>query len=164
MLVYCGLMTEIRLLIHDIRSTHNVGSLFRTADAAGVSRIYISGYSPTPIDRFGRKVKELSKVALDAEEVVPWEQVGDVFALISTLKQGGWKIVGVEQDERSIDYRNFTGEGRILVVMGTEVGGMTGELRAACDTLLEIPMHGMKDSLNVSVAAGIVLFSLRRED
>lgn len=153
-------MEEIALLLHDVRSAHNVGSVFRTADAAGVSKIYLSGYTPTPVDRFGRSQKEIVKTALGAERSLAWEYQKSPAKIISRLKKEGWQVLGVEQDARAVDYRSFKAEGPTLVIMGNEVKGMSKGLRARCDTLVEIPMHGKKESLNVSVAAGIILFSI----
>src|SRR5947209_15487213 len=98
---------EIAALLHNIRSSHNVGSIFRTSDAAGVSKIFISGYSPIPIDRFGRPQKDIVKTALGAENNTPWEYFKTPQKIISNLKKDGWHIVGVEQDARAIDYRTF---------------------------------------------------------
>lgn len=153
-------MKETAVLLHNIRSAHNVGSIFRTSDAAGVSRVFLSGYTPTPIDRFGRPQKDIAKTALGAE-LVPWEYSKNAPSLIRRLKKEGWIIVGVEQDARAIDYREFSVVEKTVFVMGNEVLGISPQLRALCNVLVEIPMHGKKESLNVSVAAGIVLFSLQ---
>jgi 23S rRNA (guanosine2251-2'-O)-methyltransferase len=152
-------MREIAVLLHNIRSAHNVGSLFRTSDAAGVSRIFLSGYTPTPLDRFGSPRKDLSKVALGAEKFVPWEYQKDPYATITRLRKEGWQIVGVEQDARAVNYRKFKVKRPTLFILGNEVRGISPALRKKCDALIEIPMRGKKESLNVSVAAGIVLFS-----
>jgi len=150
---------ETRVLLHNIRSAHNVGSIFRTADAAGVSRVYLSGYTPIPKDRFGREQKIIAKTALGAEKFIPWEYVASTPALIAALKKEGWTIVGIEQDKRSYDYRSYEWCEKTLFVFGNEVRGLSKELRDKCDALVEIPMRGKKESLNVSVAAGIVLFA-----
>ena len=149
---------EVAVLLHNIRSTHNVGSIFRTADAAGVSRVYLTGYTPTPTDRFGRARKDIAKTALGAEKFLPWEHHPSPSRLISKLKKEGWRIVGVEQDARARDYRKFKAKGKTVFVFGNEVLGIPKDIRKKCDTLIEIPMHGKKESLNVSVAAGVVLF------
>ena len=151
---------EVAVLLHNIRSAHNVGAIFRTADAAGVTKIYLSGYTPTPIDRFGRPRKEIEKTALGGEFSVRWEYAKAPALVISKLKKSGWHIVGVEQDERAIDYRTFKTDKPTLIILGNEVKGISKRLRDRCNTLVEIPMHGTKESLNVSVAAGIILFSL----
>ncbi len=152
---------EIAVLLHNVRSTHNVGSIFRTADAAGVSRIFLSGYTPTPLDRFGRPQKDIAKTALGAEGYIPWEHSASPVRLISKLKKEGWDIVGVEQDARAHDYRSFKTKGKTVLVFGNEVAGLSKEVREKCDSLIEIPMRGRKESLNVSVTAGIILFSIR---
>ncbi len=152
-------MQKIAVLLHNIRSSHNVGSIFRTADAAGVSRMYLSGYTPSPTDRFERVQKDIAKTALGAEKTVPWEY-NKKPSMITELKRTGWRIVGVEQDNRSRDYRSFTLAHPTLFVFGNEVKGLSSALKKKCDELIEIPMRGTKESLNVSVAAGIVLFSV----
>lgn len=148
------------LLIHDIRSVYNVGAMFRTADAVGIDKIYLSGYSPTPIDRFGRARQDFHKSALDSENSVEWEYSEDVFDLCKRKKAEGYKIVALEQNSNSIDYKKYKPSEKTLLVMGTESGGMDSKLLALCDVILEIPMRGIKDSLNVSVATGIILYRL----
>lgn len=150
---------ERAVLLHNIRSAHNVGSIFRTADAAGVSRLYLSGYTPLPIDRFGRPQKDIAKTALGAEGYLAWEKARSPADCIGALRESGWHIVGVEQDKRSIDYRSIELSHPTLFVFGNEVRGLSTGIRRLCDTLIEIPMHGEKESLNVSVAAGIILFN-----
>ena len=154
-------MQEIAVLLHNIRSAHNVGSIFRTADAAGVAKVFFSGYTPSPVDRFGYARKDVAKVALGAEKFVPWEYQKDPYAIITPLRDKGWHIVGVEQDAHAIDYRTLKISRPTLFVLGNEVRGISPALRKKCDTLIEIPMRGKKESLNVAVAAGIVLFSVR---
>lgn len=155
-------MSEIVAVLPNIRSAHNVGSIFRSADGAGVSRLVLAGYTPKPVDRFGRPDKTLAKTALGAEKSIPWDYQRDTAGALRRLKAEGWRIVGVEQDERAIDYRTFAKGGKIALVFGNEVRGLSPQLRAICDELIEIPMHGTKESLNVSVAAGIVLFAMRQ--
>ena len=148
----------VAVLFHNVRSAHNVGALFRTADGAGVSKVYLTGYTPTPLDRFGRPQKEIAKTALGAEKTVPWEYAKSPAGVIERLRRDGWTIVGVEQDARSVDYRSFKVGGDTLFIFGAEVRGLSPALCRRCDVLIEIPMHGAKESLNVSVAAGIILF------
>lgn len=149
---------ETAVLLHNIRSAHNVGSIFRTADGAGVSKIFLSGYSPMPIDRFERPQKDIAKTALGAEKFVKWEYARTPEEIITRLKGEGWRVVGVEQDARAIDYRKLEQKEKTLFILGNEVRGISPALRKRCDVLVEIPMHGKKESLNVSVAAGVVLF------
>jgi tRNA G18 (ribose-2'-O)-methylase SpoU len=94
---------EVVVLVHDIRSTHNVGSIFRTSDAVGVSKIYLSGFSPTPKDKFGRWRKDVCKVALGAEQSITWEYLDSPINLIKKMKKEGFEVVGLEQAEKSID-------------------------------------------------------------
>lgn len=151
-------MKETAVLLHNIRSAHNVGSIFRTCDAAGVSRVYLSGYTPLPIDRFGRPQKDIAKTALGAEASVPWTYTKSPTLLIRSLREKMWRIVGVEQHSRSQDYRNFKGGAHTLFIFGNEVRGISPQMLAGCDDIIEIPMRGKKESLNVSVAAGVILF------
>lgn len=153
----------IFLILHDIRSSENVGSIFRTADAAGVSRIYLSGYTPAPLDRFKRKNARLAKAALGAEESVPWEACNDVHVLIQELKRKNISVVAVEQSPHSIPYTELTVKKPMAFIFGNEVEGIPETVLQEADAILEIPMHGTKESLNVSVAAGIVLFAYSRE-
>ncbi len=148
------------LILHDVRSVENVGAIFRTADAAGIDKIYLTGYTPAPLDRFGRKRKDLAKSALGAEEFVKWEQKKNILPLISKLKQEKYKIIAIEQDENSVDYKKVkTGEKNAFLV-GTEVSGIPQNILKRCDIIAEIPMKGEKESLNVSVATGIALFGI----
>lgn len=146
------------LIIHDIRSVHNVGALFRTADSVGIHRIIISGYSPTPLDRFGRVRSDMAKSALGAERSVPWEYSENIIETLNQLKNDGYVVVGLEQDPRSVDYKTITKSDKMVFIIGTETTGMDIILRDTCDILAEIPMHGSKESLNVSVATGILLY------
>ncbi len=154
------MVSQISILLHNIRSTHNVGAIFRTADATGVNKIYVSGYTPGPVDRFGRDRSDISKASLGAEKTVGWESVSDVIELIKNLKKQGVYICGVEQDKNSIDYRNIPKGKNILLILGNEVDGIDREILDLCDCIAELPMLGVKESLNVSVTAGIVLYSL----
>lgn len=151
---------ETRLLLDNIRSTHNVGSIFRTAETLGISKIYCGGTTPAPIDRFGRKRKDIAKVSLGAEDSVEWEHVESGVVLAKKLKKEGFKIIALEQDAKSIDYKEMRIRGKILVILGNEVGGVSKELLKLSDTIIEIPLKGKKESLNVSVAAGVALFRL----
>ncbi len=151
-------MQDISVILHDIRSSENVGSIFRTSDAAGVSKIYLTGYTPAPLDRFKRKNTKLSKAALGAEDFIPWESVADIHALIEKLKAGGVAVVAVEQDARSIPYTEWKPEKPTAFIFGNEVGGVPAGVLNESDAIVEIPMHGKKESLNVSVSAGVVLF------
>lgn len=152
---------QLIVIIHDVRSVENVGAMFRTADAVGVNKIYLTGYTPTPLDRFGRKRGDLAKSALGAEEFVLWEQKKSLATLISNLKKQGYIVIAVEQDKASIDYRKISTKFKnknLAFIMGNEVTGVPKNIFKKCDAIAEIPMHGKKESLNVSVALGVVLF------
>ena len=149
----------VAVLLHNIRSAHNVGAIFRTADAAGVSKIFLSGYTPVPLDKFGRTQKEIAKTALGAEGYIPWEYCKTPGEVIAKAREGGFQIVGIEQDARARDYRNFKPESPTLFIFGNEVRGLSPQLKKICDDLIQIPMFGKKESLNVATTAGIILFS-----
>jgi len=154
-------MSKIALILNNIRSNENVGSIFRTADAAGVYKIYICGYTPAPIDRFGRINKALSKAALGAEKFVKWQKVKNLKGIIERLKNEKSKVVAVEQSPKSKNYRLLSKIYNLALVFGNEVTGLSKKDLSLCDTIIEIPMRGEKESLNVAVTAGIILFQLR---
>lgn len=146
------------LILHNIRSIENVGAMFRTADAAGINKIYLTGYTPCPLDRFGRKRGDLAKSALGAEEYVPWEYKKMVCPVIAKLKRDSFLVVGVEQDKKSVDYKKVKIKNKNAFIVGAEVTGIPKNVLKKCDIVAEIPMLGKKESLNVSTALGIVLF------
>ena len=159
-------MPEIIVIAHNIRSTHNVGAIFRTSEGFGVKKIVLSGYTPYPRQTNDSRLPHIAdkltlqihKTALGAEAIVPFEyQEAPDFA---TLKNDGYTIVGLEQDERSTLIQNYKAPEKIALLLGEEVNGLTPELRTTCDDLIEIPMRGQKESFNVSVAAGIALYAL----
>ena len=147
------------LILPDIRSVENVGAMFRTADAAGINKIYLTGITPCPLDRFGRKRGDMAKSALGAEEYVPWEYKKRVCPVIAKLKRDGYQIIAIEQDEKSINYKKVKLKNKNAFIVGTEVTGLPKDVLAKCDVIAEIPMKGKKESLNVSVALGVVLFN-----
>lgn len=147
------------VLLPDIRSAHNVGSIFRTCDAAGVSRVVLSGYSPRPVDKFGRVQKEIAKTALGGEKTIPWIYEKSTKSAINDLKEEGFSIVGVELLEGAIDYRKYKVVKKVVFVFGNEVDGLSKSILVLCDKVIQIPMRGKKESLNVSVSAGIILFN-----
>ncbi|MEI6494854.1 MAG: TrmH family RNA methyltransferase [bacterium] len=153
-------MKEVCVILDNIRSTHNVGSIFRTSDAGGVKKIYLVGYTPAPLDRFDREVASLTKASLGAEKSVEWEQVADIGELIERLKKENFQIVAVEQDEKSVDYKTVELKDKVAIILGNEVDGVSKETLSLCDIIAEIPMKGEKESLNVSVSAGVALFRL----
>ena len=148
------------IILDNIRSAHNVGSIFRTADGAGVEKIYLLGYTPTPVDRFGRPQPEIAKTSLGASEIIPFEHIENTNKenLIERLKENGFTIVAVEQTPISTNLYDFVVPSKVCYILGNEVDGVGKELLALADTAVEIPMLGSKESLNVSVTAGIALF------
>ncbi len=151
---------EIVVLLHDIRSTHNVGSIFRTCDALGVSKIYLSGYTPAPTDKYGRARSDIAKVALGAEKTIPWESVFSPVNLIKKFKKNKYQIIALEQTKGSVDYKKVKVRQPVLFIVGNEVTGVSEKLLSLSDVIAEIPMKGNKESLNVSVAFGVALFRL----
>lgn len=148
------------LILNNIRSVENVGAMFRTADAAGIDKIYLVGITPAPVDRFGRKRKDLAKSALGAEEFVSWGQVPKILPLIKKLKREGFQIIAIEQDPKSVDYKKVKAQNKNAFIVGAEVEGLPKEVLKECDIIAEIPMKGKKESLNVSVSLGIALFRI----
>ena len=148
------------LILNDIRSVENVGAMFRTVDAAGIDKIYLVGYTPAPVDRFGRKRNDLAKSALGAEDFVAWEQVKTILPLIKKLKKDGFQIIAIEQDPKSVDYKKVKTKEKNAFIVGTEVTGIPKSILKHCDIIAEIPMKGKKESLNVSVSLGVALFRM----
>jgi tRNA G18 (ribose-2'-O)-methylase SpoU len=158
-------MKQVYVLLHNIRSTQNVGAILRTCDAVGVSKVFFSGITPSPVDRFGRKRNDVAKSSLGAEDTVEWEVLEEkgssVEDFLKNAKSEGFQIVALEQNENSVDYKElnekFPAEKRV-VVLGNEVDGVSKEILDLCDVIGEIPMMGQKESLNVSVSFGIFIF------
>ena len=148
------------LILNDIRSVQNVGAIFRTADAVGIDKIYLTGYTPTPLDRFGRKRGDLAKSALGAEEFVAWEYKKTISPLLLKLKREKFQIIAIEQDKNSIDYKKVKLGSKNAFILGTEVTGIPKNILKKCDIIAEIPMRGKKESLNVSVAFGVAIFGM----
>ncbi|MBI2482468.1 MAG: TrmH family RNA methyltransferase [Candidatus Vogelbacteria bacterium] len=161
MLVYHYMsQLSLSLILHNVRSAHNVGAIFRTADAAGVAKIYLTGYTPAPLDRFKRPVKEIAKTALGAEMTVPWEQVKDITELIARFKKEGIVVWALEQSKEAINYNQIKLIKSTALIVGNEVEGVKEDILNLCDQIIAIPMKGQKESLNVSVATGVVVFKL----
>lgn len=151
---------SVYIVLDDVRSAHNVGSILRTADGAGVVKVFLCGYTPAPIDRFGRVVKEIEKTSLGASKTVAWERADDVGILVSKLRSDDVEIVAVEQSPRSIDYRTFSPSRSTAFIFGNERIGVRADVVGGADVVIDIKMHGDKESLNVGVAVGVVLFSV----
>lgn len=144
----------VSILLDNVRSLNNVGSAFRTSDAFMVEKLYLGGITGTPPHR------DIQKTALGATESVVWEHVEDPIALIKNLKQEGYTIISIEQVDQSIMLDEFTPEKekKYCLVFGNEVFGVSDEVVAESDTCIEIPQHGTKHSLNISVSLGIVVW------
>jgi len=159
-------MPEIIVIAHNIRSTHNVGAIFRTAEGFGVKKIILSGYTPYPTKKPDSRLPHIAeklaaqihKTALGAEAMVPFEYQAE--PNLQSLKDAGFIVVGLEQDGRSVMLPDYRPPEKIALLLGEEVEGITADLRGSCDDLIEIPMHGKKESYNVSVATGIALYAL----
>ncbi len=154
----------INVVLWNIRSVYNVGSIFRTCDGAGVKKIYLIGVTPIPLDRFGNFRKDFKKVSLGAEKTVEWEYAKSFSAVYEKLKKtagGRIEILAVEQDKNSIPYFKYKRKNkRIALIFGEETKGLPKTILNKADKILEIPMRGKKESLNVSVAAGVVIYYL----
>lgn len=150
----------VMVVLDNIRSMHNVGSVFRTADAFLLQGIVLCGYTPKPPHR------DIHKTALGATETVAWEYAETTVQALQLLRENGYSLFAVEQAEGSIPLQQFreqhASSGKVAVVFGNEVSGVETEALALCDGCIEIPQWGMKHSLNISVAAGIVLWELVR--
>ena len=144
------------VILNNIRSLYNVGSIFRTADGVGLEKVWICGITGCPPN------KQISKTALGAEEKVSWEYREDIERLIKELREKGYQIVLLEQTETSALYHEFVPEFPVCLVIGNEVEGVSDKVLSWCDEAIEIEMEGLKNSLNVSVAFGIVAYSFRR--
>jgi tRNA G18 (ribose-2'-O)-methylase SpoU len=149
------LREDIRLLLPDIRSCHNVGAMFRTADACGVGPLYLAGYTATP------PKPQIDKVSLGAEKTVPWEKIEHAELFVRAQKEAGVYVVVLEKTEGSHDIHTALLKTPLLLIVGNEVDGVGKELLALADQVVHIPMYGLKESLNVSVAAGIAMATLR---
>lgn len=148
------------VILDNIRSVYNVGSIFRTADALGIDKIFLCGTTPAPIDRFGRERKDLAKVALGAEKKVEWEYCKNTSDILKRLKKEGFEVIAIEQAKDSIEYKDIKPKYPVVIVVGNEVGGIDKKILSLCDIIAEIPMKGAKESLNVSVAFGVAAFRI----
>lgn len=148
--------TPLCVVLDDVRSLHNIGSVFRTSDAFRVSRIYLCGITAQPPH------PEIHKTALGAEHTIEWKYIKDIVEAVEELKTEGYKVYAVEQTENSIMLNDFTPvkEDKYAVIFGNEVKGVNQEAINHCEGCIEIPQYGTKHSLNVSVTAGIVIWDL----
>jgi tRNA G18 (ribose-2'-O)-methylase SpoU len=162
-------MRSIVVIAHDIRSTHNVGSLLRTAEGLGIAHVYFTGYTPYPrhsgdtrLPHIAAKLDaQIHKTALGAETLIPWSYVEDVAACIATLKAEGYEVAALEQTPGSIPLPEYQPADKVALLLGREVEGIEPALLKRCDTAIEIPMSGRKESFNVVQAAAMALYAVR---
>ncbi|MBT4349798.1 RNA methyltransferase [bacterium] len=140
---------EFYLIAHNIRSLYNVGTIFRTADALGVDRLFLTGYTGCP------PRKEISKVALGAEDSVPWKHYKNTTHLIKKLKAEGVQIIALEKNNKSINYLDFKPKFPVALILGHEIEGVSSQLLKQADKTISLPMNGIKESLNVGVAMAV---------
>jgi tRNA G18 (ribose-2'-O)-methylase SpoU len=143
------------VVVNNIRSLHNVGTIFRTADGAGVAKIWLCGITGYPPQG------GIAKTALGAEDHVPWEYRDDVLGLLTELKKEGYQIVLLEQMQGSVSHDMFKAKPPVCLVVGNEIDGIAESLQSISDAAIEIEMDGIKNSLNVAVAFGIAVYQLR---
>jgi tRNA G18 (ribose-2'-O)-methylase SpoU len=159
-------MPEIIVIAHNIRSTHNVGALFRTAEGLGVGKIILSGYTPYPklqndtrLPHIANKLTDqIHKTALGAEASVHFEY--QEYVDLAAIKKAGYRLAALEQAQTSIMLPTYKSPAKVALLLGEEVHGITADMLEKCDDILEIPMVGKKESFNVSVAAGMALYQL----
>jgi tRNA G18 (ribose-2'-O)-methylase SpoU len=161
-------MPDIIVIAHNIRSSHNIGSIFRTCEGLGIKKLVLSGYSPypkKPNDKrlphvASRAAGQISKTALGADKYLSWEYANDVFSTISKLKSAGYTIASLEQSAKSIDLNEFDPPVKIAVILGSEIEGVSKDILDMSDIVIEIEMKGKKESFNVSAAAAMCLYKL----
>lgn len=148
---------ELVIIAHNIRSMHNVGSIFRSSDGVGASRLFLTGYTPCP------PRKEISKTALGADEMISWQHHKNPLKLIRQLKNEGYKIIALEKNKKSKSIYSFQSNEPLCLILGNEIEGVDQSIQEECQYILHLPMHGQKISLNVSVAFGIAAYQLRHQ-
>ena len=162
-------MRKIVIIAHNLRSSHNIGSLLRTADAMGVEQVYLTGYTPYPKSKEDIRLPHLAnkthqaiaKTALGAEKSVKWTTEKDVQGVIEKLKAKDYAVVALEQAQNSVKLTDYKPPQKIAIILGREVDGIEEEVISACDKVIEIPMFGKKESLNVVQAAAMAMYHCR---
>jgi 23S rRNA (guanosine2251-2'-O)-methyltransferase len=162
-------MRDIILVAHNLRSCHNVGSLLRTAEGLGVSKVILSGYTPHPKHEYDRRLphetakitSQIHKTALGAENTQKWEYHHDIFPVLGKLKRNGWSVAALEQTADSRPLPQYHPPQKVVLVVGREVEGIEPEILLVCDNILEIPMFGRKESFNVVQTAAMALYHCR---
>ena len=162
-------MRTIVVIAHDIRSTHNVGSLLRTCEGLGVSAMYLTGYTPYPsttdddrLPHIAQKLEgQIAKTALGAEKLIKWQYHEKIKTLLTSLKHEGYEIAALEQIIGAIKLPAYSPSSKLALLLGREVEGIDSSLLELCDTAIEIPMFGKKESFNVVQAAAMALYHFR---
>ncbi|MBU6415275.1 TrmH family RNA methyltransferase [Patescibacteria group bacterium] len=150
-------MNMFYVICHNIRSRENIGSIFRTADAFGLNKIFLTGYTPVPPH------EKISKTALGAEQFVLWDKMFSVSRLITRLKKEKFEMVALEQSQKSLDVARYRPSKNIALILGNEVNGIPPAILKKCDRIVEIPMQGKKESLNVAVAFGVAAYAISQK-
>ncbi len=152
------------IILHNVRSALNVGSIIRTADGCGVDHVYLTGFTAAPHDGVKAYMtqgeKRIAKTALGAEKNVPWTHKSAINDVFVALKYDDYMIVALEQADTSIDYKEFEVNFPLALVLGNEPNGIDKQTLERCDIIIDIPMRGSKESLNVAVAAGVVMYEI----
>lgn len=162
-------MRDLVLIAHNLRSAHNVGSLLRTAEGLGVSRVFLTGYTPYPQlgddqrlpHLVAKTEKQIDKTALGAQKTLDWHHSEEIDGVITKLKNGGYSIVALEQSPKSVSLPELKPPERLAIIVGREVEGVEPEVLDQCDAIVEIPMFGKKESYNVVQAAAMALYHCR---
>lgn len=162
-------MRQLVLIAHNLRSTHNVGSLLRTAEGLGITEVYLTGYTPYPLHdnderlpHLGQKIdKQITKTALGAEHMIDWHHLPNVETCITNLQSKGYTVVALEQAPDAIALPAFQPSDKLAILVGREVEGVEPEVLALCNQIIEIPMFGRKESFNVVQAAAMALYHCR---
>lgn len=162
-------MRKLVVIAHDMRSTHNVGSLFRTCEGLGVHKLYLCGITPYPLRRPDDRLphlaekldKQIDKTALGAARLLDWEHAAELTAVLAGLREEGYEIAALEQSAQAIQLPQYKAPAKVAVLLGPEVSGLPPEVLALADRTLEIPMFGKKESFNVVQAAAMCLYQLR---
>ncbi len=161
-------MKDVVLIVDNIRSSHNVGSLFRTAEGLGIESVMLTGYTPYPetdndarLPHIAKRIsKRINKTSLGAESLVNWQRADDILEVLEQLHLEGYQLAALEQTATARPLNHFTSAPKIGLVVGNEVSGISQEVADRCDVVLEIPMHGRKESFNVAAAAAMALYHL----
>lgn len=159
---------QLVVIAHNIRSTHNVGSIFRTCEGFGVQTLYLTGHTPYPrlendsrLPHLADKLhRQIHKTALGAEEMLAFAHESNIKTLLQRLRTEGYVIAGLEQSPASVTVSDFNPPARLALILGEEVDGVSFDIQNDCDMLIEIPMQGKKESFNVAVATGIALYGI----